>query len=462
VQLNGLSALANAQSAGGVAAAVLGSALIVGLHAYFLKAATASAGAAHVAANVWKKRAARGAKLVAVGFAFQSFGILASTIGLVIPWLSGESLEGFEVVSAFSTVMYTCPEPTADIAACSPQSELNNVFFGAAVTYIVGLAGLVVPSWLIAMRISLALMRVHKFGKMPVGTVGLPVVLGLAWGSYALLQGFGAFFLFGFMAALRASQAWHGAASGVVFGAGAPLLGAGLVATFIANVLYSAASCCGVGGLPGIGVSPRNCCMTATEHNGGDGSEFLTAGIVFPDRRRAQDLAEAYNAAFPLPPAAAFAAWPPGQGQNQWEQQRASAGGQAPQPALFHGMAATLQHQQQQALDSAQTHAQAQALNYAQAQAQPPSMLAPVASPALASNDANLGESSQEERPAVMGRGAAAMPALPSSPPQPPAPAPMALAAPLAAVALRKPTAQERGWLKVADEQGGTYYVSEL
>jgi len=296
---SGLTARAAAPQAGAIAGCVLISLAVAGLAALRVHRADPAKGAPRTAAaEPWRARAGRGWPVVLAAFMFHTFGLAAGAATLAMPWWSGGIASGFLPIGTLAgpcataasfyatltplTLTFQCCASGVsgdDIAGCASVTVANfAAILGPAAIYLAGLALFALPAWLLAYRAVMALLFVARHRVMPSTSgclvAGLPVVQGLCWFAF-VLQSTGAAILFTYSALVFAllgiSTAVTGgsnaAASAAVasFGAGTGLLGAALGASFIANVLYSVAGCCGVGNLPGVGMSKRNCCCTEME-----------------------------------------------------------------------------------------------------------------------------------------------------------------------------------------------------
>jgi hypothetical protein len=292
--LSGHNAIAASQQAGGIAGAVLVTLFAAAYMAIRVHRAEPSKGAPRSAsAEQWRTRAGRGWPVVLAAWLFQTFGLAAGAAALSIPWWSGGfsasvvlfpgissgpcagASSYFLTVTALMLNVRCCASQAASIESCGQLGVPNLVFMlGPAAVYLTGLVFLAFPAWLLAHHATFNLLFLARHRVMPSTTgcvvAGLPVVQGLSWGSY-ILQSIGAAFLFtysvlifalvGIVTAATGSTAAASAAT-AAFGAGTGLLGAAMCASFVGNILYSVAGCCGIGNIPGVGMSRRSCCCT--------------------------------------------------------------------------------------------------------------------------------------------------------------------------------------------------------
>ena len=293
--LSGVTKLAAAQQAGGIAGCVLVTLAVVAFMA--LRVHRADPGKSAVrspAAEQWRDRAARGWPVVLTAFCFQTFGLAAGAAALSIPlWSFGVSgsfvrqlvpvgpcagaSAYYATITALTLNLRCCSSSSAgdDLSGCASVTVANLApMLGPAAIYLMGLALLAFPAWMLAYRATIALLFLARHRVMPSTTgcviAGLPVIQGLSWGGY-VLQSIGASFLFTYsvlifslLGLITAATGDGGAAAAATsaFGAGTTLLGAAMVASFLSCILYSVAGCCGVGNMPGVGMSRRNCCCT--------------------------------------------------------------------------------------------------------------------------------------------------------------------------------------------------------
>jgi hypothetical protein len=120
---------------------------------------------------------------------------------------------------------------------------------------IIGLLFFIIPAWILSGCATLRVMRVSKFGVLP-STSGcclpsLPAIQGLGWFGF-LVSAVGVIWLAVVFSVVYFVSDWS-------LEAGFGLSISGIIALFIANILFSVSACC-VGHLPGIGRSQRNCC----------------------------------------------------------------------------------------------------------------------------------------------------------------------------------------------------------
>ena len=355
-QIDGINAQAAWQAAGGVTGAVLVTIVAAALLWRTLLLDGGGAGAKTAAADAWRSRAARHWPIVYAGFVLQTFGLAAGAAAVAIPWWAGgfsgsvstgstsSAASVYVSVDALFFHLRACASTTDAISACAQIDVVNIIMIGGAGTYLVGLGILVLPSWLLAMRAALGLKRVANHRVLPSTTgccvAGLPAVQGLAWGGY-LLQSIGGAVMWTVFLTVFTFVGARSQAAAAGLGAGGTLLGAALAASFLANVLFSVSGCCGVGNMPGLGMSRANCCCTETSAFTGvealaPAPPVLVANPANPfqqERRAALGVAASAasaSAAYPYYPAPAPApTYPP----QQWPQQMPPQQQQQQQPA---------------------------------------------------------------------------------------------------------------------------------
>ena len=250
-------------TAGGVAATVIIAAVLSAAVFTAIVACKPLAPASPEAAQ-HKSRASSGWSTIFAGFVLQTFALLAGFAAPAIPWMSGSSSyssyfgsASYSYIITATTITYRSCVLGVCASATASMIGVAGIFVVGAIINYLALILFTFPALVIS---AVAAKRVHgvaAHGVMPMRTnsccaASLPAVTALSWTGF-VLQLAGAVWLwisYGILATLF----------GLPLGAGAQYLGVSIAFNFIACVLFSTASCCGVGPLPFVGRSPTNCC----------------------------------------------------------------------------------------------------------------------------------------------------------------------------------------------------------
>jgi len=211
-------------------------------------------------ANQWKVRARSSLYLFYVGYVLLTFSLLTLLTGVSLPWaslvLTNSSIDR-------QSAYYSCGVFQIDFELCTSYNFCSNAraatpiyFIIPGIILLIGILFFIFPSWILVSCATLRVMRVSKFGVLP-STSGcclpsLPAIQGLGWFGFVVSAGGAISLLVFFSFAYFLSNPWK-------IEAGFGLCISGVIALFIANILFSVSACC-VGNLPGIGRSQRNCC----------------------------------------------------------------------------------------------------------------------------------------------------------------------------------------------------------
>jgi hypothetical protein len=243
-------------------------------------------------AEQWKAHAQRSITYIIIGNVLLCFSICATIAGITIPWgslsFSSSDVSYYYSIDAFYLKVQTC-----DPAMCSNTfSQPNYYMFGGAIIVYFSNIFFTIPAYALSLNSTLRIMRVYKYGVMPRTTgcclPSLTAIQGLGWFSFILT-------LIGYIFAVTmyavAYSGFGGILSSTVFKAeaGSGFTVAGLIALFIANILFSVAGCCSISHLPGIGRSRTCCCCVEKDANAVSDSSTavayaqpVTAGVDKP------------------------------------------------------------------------------------------------------------------------------------------------------------------------------------
>jgi len=211
-------------------------------------------------ANQWKIRARSSLYLFYVGYVLLTFSILTLITGIFLPWASIVLTNSSYLTQSayYSYGVFRLDYETCDTFNFCYNTRvvtpLNLVIPG--IILIIGMLFFIFPVCILSGCATLRLMRVSKFGVLP-STSGcclpsLPAIQGLGWFGFLVSAAVIIFISIQFSYLYFSSNPWRTEAG---FG----LCISGMIALFIANILFSVSACC-VGHLPGIGRSQRNCC----------------------------------------------------------------------------------------------------------------------------------------------------------------------------------------------------------
>ena len=234
-------------------------------------------------ANQWKIRARSSLYLFYVGYVLLTFSILTLITGIFLPWASLVSNYSYYTQSEYCSygVFQIVCEECDTFNYCSNIRVTPSLYIIIpGIILIIGMLFFIIPAWILSGCATLRVMRVSKFGVLP-STSGcclpsLPAIQGLGWFGF-LVSAVGVIWLAVVFSVVYFVSDWS-------LEAGFGLSISGIIALFIANILFSVSACC-VGHLPGIGRSQRNCCDVER-----------SANIIDPQHiERTTDLSPAYG-----------------------------------------------------------------------------------------------------------------------------------------------------------------------
>jgi hypothetical protein len=260
-----------ASSAAGIAVSVIVTILFsLGLILRLTRFSDADGQQVSPTAEHWKAHAQRSITYIIIGNVLLCFSICATIAGITIPWgslsFSSSEVSYYYSIDAFNLKMQSC-----DSTMCSTVIPYFNVYmFGGAIIIYFSNIFFTIPAYTLSLNASLRIMRVYKYGVMPRTTgcclPSLTAIQGLGWFSFILT-------LIGYIFAVTlyaiAYSGFGGILSSTIFKAeaGSGFTVAGIIALFIANILFSIAGCCSISNLPGIGRSRTCCCCVEKDSN---------------------------------------------------------------------------------------------------------------------------------------------------------------------------------------------------
>jgi len=223
-------------------------------------------------AQQWQGRAQQALTYIIAGNVLSLFSICALIAGISIPWgsmsYSSSELSYYYSIDPFYLKVQSC-----DSLICTTVVSYFNVYMvGGAIIVLFSTIFFLIPVWALSMNASLRIMRVYKYGIMPQTTgcclPSLPAIQGLGWFSFilALIGYIFAATLYGFAYSGFGTFSL-GTSSIFKPEAGSGFTVSGLIALFLANVLFSIAGCCSLRNLPGIGRSRTCCCCVERDSN---------------------------------------------------------------------------------------------------------------------------------------------------------------------------------------------------
>jgi hypothetical protein len=235
-------------------------------------------------ANQWKIRARSSLYLFYVGYVLLTFSILTLITGIFLPWsslvLTNYSYSTQSAYYSYGVFQYVFEVCDLFNYCYNVRSVTPLYYIIPGIILIIGLLFFIIPAWILSGCATLRVMRVSKFGVLP-STSGcclpsLPAIQGLGWFGF-LVSAVGVIWLAVVFSVVYFVSDWS-------LEAGFGLSISGIIALFIANILFSVSACC-VGHLPGIGRSQRNCCDVER-----------SANIIDPQHiERTTDLSPAYG-----------------------------------------------------------------------------------------------------------------------------------------------------------------------
>jgi hypothetical protein len=287
---------ATKSSSAGIAVSALFAALIV-IAALFTPFRPSAARVPGPLGALWKYQAIRGRPLFLFGFGFMTFGLLFCAAAPAIPWIAGSvSVDVSDGVGNGNTgtAAWTITGLMFDIttcaaayyntggpnALCRSKSFVNVFMLGGSALIYAGLALFVFPAWAMAFAATRSVMQLSSESIMPpMGCClpSMPAIQGCGWFGLIIVTIGGAI--------NWSLRAVYGAVTGgsTMAGAGGNLLGVGVFCLFLANIIFSVASCCTSGGvhnLPGIGRARKSCCCVERELVGPDGEPLAGPASV--------------------------------------------------------------------------------------------------------------------------------------------------------------------------------------